>query len=97
MQKFIVARDLGSGPRVSVLEEPTRGIDIGSAVRIRSQIREAAEAGDLCILVSSDLDEIFQVSDRIAVFCNGRLVGVYEADSVTVEEIGAAMTGLVQS
>lgn len=97
LQKFIVARDLGARPRVSVLEEPTRGIDIGSAVRIRSQIRQAAEAGDLCVLVSSDLDEIFQVSDRIAVFCNGRLVGVYEADSVTVEDIGAAMTGLVQS
>lgn len=97
LQKFIVARDLGAKPRVSVLEEPTRGIDIGSAMRIRAEIRDAAESGDLCVLVSSDLDELFQVSDRIAVLYNGHLVGVYDADSVTVEEIGAAMTGLVTS
>lgn len=97
LQKFIVARDLGAKPRVSVLEEPTRGIDIGSAMRIRAEIRDAAEDGDLCVLVSSDLDELFQVSDRIAVLYNGNLVGVYEADSVTLEDIGAAMTGLVQS
>lgn len=97
LQKFIVARDLGARPRVSVLEEPTRGIDIGSAMRIRAEIREAAASGDACILVSSDLDEIFQVSDRIAVLYNGHLVGVYAADSVTTEEIGAAMTGLMES
>ncbi len=96
LQKFIISRDLGSKPRISVLEEPTRGIDIGSAMRIRGEIREAANSGDLCVLVSSDLDEIFQVSDRIAVLYNGNLVGVYNSSSVSVEEIGAAMTGLAQ-
>lgn len=94
LQKFIVAREMSHEPVMMIMEEPTRGIDVGSAYRIRRNIRDLAESGGACLVISSDLDEIFQICDRIVVMYDGQSVGSYAADEVTIQTIGAAMTGL---
>lgn len=97
LQKFIVARELASTPRVLIAEEPTRGIDVGSAVGIRQRFRDIAASGSAVIVVSSDLDELMDVSDRIAVFFDGKVIAEMDRSDATVERVGAAMTGLTEA
>ncbi len=94
LQKFIVARELASHLAVLIAEEPTRGIDVGSAVAIRQRARDLAANGCAVIVSSSDLDELMEVSDRVAVFFDGAMVAEIDRADATVEAIGAAMTGL---
>lgn len=94
LQKFIVARELAFEPTLFVAEEPTRGIDIGSAVAIRQRVRDLAAAGCAVVVASSDLDELMEISDEVAVFFNGSLVTLMRRADATTESIGAAMTGL---
>jgi simple sugar transport system ATP-binding protein len=95
LQKLVVARELERRPTLLIAAEPTRGIDIGAAMAIRQRLRDLADDGGAVVLVSSDLDELLDLCDHIAVFFDGQIVGGFERNQVTLELLGKAMTGLV--
>jgi len=96
LQKFIVARELADNPQLLVVEEPTRGIDVGSAIGIRQRFRDLASSGCAVVVISSDLDELMEVADQIVVFFDGAIVAEMDRNDATVESVGAAMTGLAR-
>jgi ribose transport system ATP-binding protein len=97
-QKVCLARWLALSPKVIILDEPTRGIDVGAKMEIHKLIEGLAKAGMAVILISSELPEILGASDRIIVLNEGRQTGEFEVDpSVTQEVIMASATGVVKS
>jgi simple sugar transport system ATP-binding protein len=92
-QKVVVARELDSGPRVLIASQPTRGVDVGSIEFIHRQIVQRRDAGLAVLLVSSELDEVLSLADRVAVMYRGRIVGVLEGDAVDRDRIGLLMAG----
>jgi simple sugar transport system ATP-binding protein len=92
-QKVVLARELSSDPRLLVIAGPTRGLDIGATHTIRRLILDAADAGVGVLLFSEDLDEVMDLSDRIAVLYRGQVAGVLEADGADAHEIGLRMMG----
>lgn len=93
-QKVIVAREFDRDVKLLVASQPTRGIDVGSIEYVHAQIVEARDKGVAVLIVSSELDEILALSDRVLVMFRGRLVAEYD-DSVTATECGLAMLGEV--
>jgi simple sugar transport system ATP-binding protein len=93
-QKVIVAREFSRPIRLLVASQPTRGLDVGSIEYIHSRIVQKRQEGCAVLLVSPELDEILELSDRIAVMYRGRLVGQLESDEATKEEIGLLMAGI---
>ncbi len=91
-QKVILARELAEHPRVVVANQPTRGLDIGASEYVRQKLLDARNEGCGVLLVSADLEEILQLSDRIAVIYDGRLMGVLPRGA-SVDEIGSLMMG----
>lgn len=94
LQKFIVGREILQEPGIIVALQPTWGVDAGSAASIRQALLDLASRGAAVLVISQDLEELFEVSDRIAVICEGRLSASRPVDEVTVEEIGLLMAGL---
>ena len=92
-QKVVAARELGRNPKVLIASQPTRGLDVGSIEFIHRQIVEQRDAGLAVLLVSSELDEVLSLSDRVAVMYRGRIVGVLEGRAVEREHIGLMMAG----
>lgn len=86
-QKVALAKWLAIRPRVILLDEPTRGVDVGAKVEIYTLIRRMAEEGAAVLVVSSELPELIQVCDRIAVMARGRVVGVVPARGATEESL----------
>ncbi|MCL4155837.1 UNVERIFIED_CONTAM: hypothetical protein GTU68_064502 [Idotea baltica] len=86
-QKTMLAKWLNTEPRILILDEPTRGIDVGAKADVHHHIDELARQGMAVILISSDLPEVMAMSDRIAVMREGRLVGIHDSDSVDSETI----------
>lgn len=93
LQKVIAARELSDELRCLLLHNPTRGIDIGAVAFIYEQLVAAGNKGIAILLVSADLDELFQLSDRIAVIYGGQLVGEFCPDEITPAQLGLYMTG----
>ncbi len=93
-QKVIVARELSRPIRLLVASQPTRGLDVGSIEYIHNEIIQRREGGCAVLLVSSELDEIMELSDRIAVMYRGKIVALLQADEVTKEYIGLLMAGI---
>ena len=93
LQKFVVGRELDRDPEVLVVNQPTRGVDAGAAAFIRQALVDMARAGSAVLVISQDLDEIFEIADRIAVISRGRLSGAYPAGSIDRERIGLLMAG----
>ncbi len=91
-QKVILARELNADPKVLIANQPTRGLDIGASEYVRQKLIEARNKGASVLVVSADLEEIMQVSDRIAVIYNGRLMGILPRGA-DIFEIGALMMG----
>ena len=91
-QKVILARELNADPKVLIANQPTRGLDIGASEYVRRKLIEARNKGASVLVVSADLEEIMQVSDRIAVIYNGRLMGILPRGA-DIFEIGALMMG----
>jgi general nucleoside transport system ATP-binding protein len=91
-QKLVVARELRRTPRLLVAAHPTRGVDVRAAATIRRAILDAAEAGAAVVVISSDLDELRTMSDRIVVLRKGAIVRELAPDA-TIAEIGDAMLG----
>ncbi|MGH9112700.1 MAG: ABC transporter ATP-binding protein, partial [Acidimicrobiales bacterium] len=90
-QKVIVARELSGDPRLLIVAQPTRGLDVGSIEFIHRRIVEMRDAGTAVLLVSAELDEIFTLADRIGVLFRGRLVGEFPRAEATRETVGLLM------
>ncbi|MFK0165480.1 ABC transporter ATP-binding protein [Rhizobium sp. NPDC090279] len=97
LQKFIVGRELDRQPSVLVVNQPTWGVDAGAASRIRQALVDLARDGSAVLVISQDLDEIFEVATDIAVISEGRLSPSYPAGELTREKIGLLMGGLHES
>jgi general nucleoside transport system ATP-binding protein len=93
LQKFIVGREILQWPKVLLISQPTWGVDIGAAAFIRQSLIDLRNAGTALLVVSEELDELFEICDRIAVIANGRLALLKAAGETSVAEIGLAMTG----
>ena len=86
-QKVVLAKWLSLDPRVMILDEPTRGIDVGAKAEIYRLMRVLADGGGVILMISSDMEEVLHVSDRIAVMHEGRISGVLERPDCTEENI----------
>ena len=93
IQKLLLARELALDPRVLVCNKPTNGLDLQTARFVVETLRSVADAGKAILLISSELDEILDVSDRIGVMYDGRLVGVFPRSEADREAIGRLMLG----
>ena len=92
-QKVILARELESGPKLLVMAHPTRGLDIGATSFVHDQMIAARARGVGILLISADFDEILEMSDRIVVCFEGKIMGEYSGKNPPIEEISLAMTG----
>jgi general nucleoside transport system ATP-binding protein len=92
-QKLVIAREFDIKPRLILVSQPTRGVDIGATEFIHKKLIELREAGAGVLLVSAELDEVLSLSDRIIVIYEGRIVGEVDPKKVSEEEIGLMMTG----
>ena len=92
-QKFIVGREMSGDPVLLMASHPTRGVDVGAQAQIWGHIKDARRAGLAVLLISADLDELIGLSDTIRVLLRGRLVGTFDPQTVTPQELGSAMTG----
>ncbi len=93
LQKFIMGRELDRQPAVIVVNQPTWGVDAGAAARIRQALVDLAKAGSAVLVISQDLDEIFEISDRIAVMHDGEMSASLAIEDATYEKIGLLMGG----
>lgn len=92
-QKAIVARELDRNPELLVVVQPTRGLDVGAIEYIHKQIVAERNAGAAVLLVSLELDEVMNLSDRILVMYEGEIVGEFDPDKTNVQELGLYMAG----
>ena len=94
LQKIIIARELSGAPRAVVAAQPTRGLDVGAIEYVHGRILEARNNGAAILLISEDLDEIFQLSDRVAVMYEGRITGIAGRNETSREQVGLWMSGV---
>jgi ABC-type sugar transport system ATPase subunit len=92
-QKVLLAKWLATDPQVLILDEPTRGVDVGAKVVIHRAIAEAADQGRSVILISSDLPELVGLSDRIVIMQRGRLIGELDKSAATEASVLLAANG----
>jgi simple sugar transport system ATP-binding protein len=97
LQKFIVGREILQAPKVFVIAQPTWGVDIGAATFIRQQLLDMAARGTAILVISEELQELFEICDRLAVLAGGRLSPVKAVETTSPEEIGQWMSGLFTS
>jgi D-xylose transport system ATP-binding protein len=93
-QKVVIAKWLMSGPRILIMDDPTRGVDVGAKFEIYKLMNELAEQGISIIMISSDLQEVLGMSDRVMVMCHGRSNGTLGINEATQERIMTLATGL---
>ncbi|UBK54703.1 ABC transporter ATP-binding protein [Clostridium perfringens] len=93
-QKAIIGREIELNPELLIAAQPTRGLDVGSIEYIHKRLVEQRDRGKAVLLVSLELDEILNVSDRIAIINNGELIGIVNADETNENEVGLMMAGI---
>ena len=93
-QKVVLAKWLSMRPRVIIFDEPTRGIDVGAKAEIYALMRDLADRGTGILMISSDLEEVIGVSDRIAVMCEGRIGGLLERADFSEDAVMRLAVGL---
>ena len=93
IQKVLLARVLSRDPRVIVISQPTRGLDVGATEYVRSQLLARRADGAAILLVSEDLDELLAISDRLVVLYEGRIVGKMATADADIEQLGMLMAG----
>ena len=86
-QKVMLARLLALSPRVLVLDEPTRGIDVGAKVEIQNLVGELANNGLSVVFISAEFEEVLRVSDRVAILRDTRIVGTFDALALSVDSV----------
>jgi simple sugar transport system ATP-binding protein len=94
-QKVIIARELSRPIKLLIASQPTRGLDVGSIEYIHKRIVQKRDEGCAVLMVSPELDEIIELSDRIAVMYRGKVIAVVNAKDVTKETLGLLMAGVV--
>jgi simple sugar transport system ATP-binding protein len=94
IQKLILARELSGTPTVLIASQPTRGVDIGAAEYIHRRLVEQREEHTAILVISEDLDEVFGLSDRIAVMYEGRIMGIVDPATATRQQVGLMMAGV---
>ncbi len=94
LQKFIVGRAIDARPRLLIVSQPTWGVDVGAAAQIRSAILALRDQGCAVLVLSEELDELFEISDRLYVLAKGRLSPSVARADATVQRIGEWMSGL---
>ena len=92
-QKVVLAKWLATNPRLLLLDDPTRGVDVGAKAEIHSILRGLAKAGKACVMTSCELPELIAVTNRIITMYKGKITGEYRSDRVTQEDIMHAITG----
>ncbi len=97
LQKLVLGRELDGHPGLIVANQPTRGLDIGSIEFVHKTLVEARDAGAAILLVSVELDEIFSLSDRVAIMFEGRIMAVHDIEDLDEESIGLLMAGHQES
>jgi len=93
LQKVILARELSQRPHCLIVSQPTRGLDVGATEYVRRQLLNQRDRGAGILLISEDLDEIFNLATRIAVIFKGKIVGLFDISEATLEEVGLLMAG----
>ena len=93
-QKVVIAKWLAAKPKVIILDEPTKGIDVGSKAEIHNLIRELAKSGSAVIVISSEMPAVLHVSDRILAMYSGRVTREFSAAEVTEDNLVQAISGL---
>ncbi len=94
LQKFIIGREILQRPGIIIALQPTWGVDAGSAAAIRQSLIDLAANGAAVLVVSQDLEELFEIADRLSVICEGRLSPARITEEVSVDEIGLLMGGV---
>lgn len=92
-QRVVLARELSREPQVILAAQPTRGLDIGAVEEVHRQLKERRNSGAAVLLISTELDEIISLSDRIAVLYEGKIVGIVRASQADVRQLGLMMAG----
>lgn len=92
-QKVIIAREVANDPEILIAAQPTRGLDVGAIEYVHQALVAQRNQGKAVLLVSFELDEIINVSDRIAVIFEGKIVGIIEAETADEQQIGLMMAG----
>jgi simple sugar transport system ATP-binding protein len=90
----MLARELAGEPAVVVASQPTRGLDVGAMEFIHQRLLQERERGAAILLISEDLDEVFALSDRIAVLYEGEIIGELSVERASREQIGLWMSGV---
>jgi len=93
LQKIVLGRELHGSPKLIIANQPTRGLDVGSIEFVHQTLVEARDAGAAVLLVSVELDEVFSLSDRIAVMFEGRVMGVLDRKDANEQDVGILMAG----
>jgi simple sugar transport system ATP-binding protein len=91
-QKLIIGREFGLRPKLLLVSQPTRGVDIGAIEFIHRKLIELRDSGSAVLLVSAELEEVTALADRLLVINDGRIVGEVDPKVTSVEEIGLMMT-----
>jgi simple sugar transport system ATP-binding protein len=94
LQKFIVGREVSAQPRLLIVSQPTWGVDVGAAQQIRAEILALRDAGCAVLVLSEELEELFDISDRLLVMAKGQISPSVDRASATMERIGEWMSGL---
>jgi simple sugar transport system ATP-binding protein len=94
LQKFIVGREIDANPKLLIVSQPTWGVDVGAAAQIRGELLALRDAGCALLVVSEELEELFEISDRLVVIAQGRLSPSVPTAQATTEMIGEWMSGL---
>jgi simple sugar transport system ATP-binding protein len=95
LQKLVLARQISLSPRLLVAVQPTRGLDVGATEFVHRKLIEERDRGVAILLISTDLDEVLSISDRIAVIFEGRILGTVDEQDVDLEQIALLMAGVV--
>ncbi|MEY8875254.1 MAG: ABC transporter ATP-binding protein [Leptothrix sp. (in: b-proteobacteria)] len=94
LQKFIVGREIDAKPKLLIISQPTWGVDVGAAAQIRGELLALRDAGAAVLVVSEELDELFEICDRLVVIAQGKVSPPIATAQATVERIGIWMSGL---
>jgi ABC-type uncharacterized transport system ATPase subunit len=94
LQKFIIGREISSSPKLLIVSQPTWGVDVGAAAQIRGELLALREQGCALLVVSEELEELFEISDRLLVIAKGRVSPSLPVGKASIEQIGEWMSGL---
>lgn len=97
LQKFIVGREILQNPKVLIVSQPTWGVDVGAAMFIRQTLIDLSRQGVAILVISEELEELFEISDRICVLAAGQLSKPMKTTDTNAEQIGLLMSGISNS